>query len=104
MIVYAVRRMLVAVPVLFGVAVISFLLVHAAAGSFVPGLEEARPDLTPQDVERIRHVMGVDQPLYFQFTQWLSEVLRGNLGVSLIDGQPVITTILDRLPNTLVLS
>jgi peptide/nickel transport system permease protein len=104
MLIYIARRLLVAVPVLFVITLITFLLVHAAAGTFVPGLDEARPDLKPEDIVRIRHILGVDQPLPAQYLQWLGALLHGDLGNSLIDGQPVTQLILDRLPNTLELT
>lgn len=103
MILYTVRRILVSIPVLIGVTLITFLLLHATAGSFVPGLE-INPNMRPEDVARIRHSLGLDQPLYLQYIQWFAGLLHGDFGRSLIDGSPVLSHILERLPNTLELT
>lgn len=101
---YLVRRLLAAVPVLLGVTTITFLLMKVTAGSYVPGLD-LDPNLRPEDVARIRHQLGVDQPLYAQYWQWLSGVfLHGDFGRSMLDGSPVLTHILARLPATLELT
>jgi len=100
---YILRRILISIPVLIGVTLITFLLLHATAGSFVPGLE-INPNLRPEDVARIRHSLGLDQPLYLQYIQWLAGLVHGDFGRSLIDGSPVLSHILERLPNTLELT
>ena len=101
---YAVRRLLAAVPVVLGVTTITFLLMKVTAGSYVPGLD-LDPNLRPEDVARIRHQLGVDQPLYVQYWQWLSGIfLHGDFGRSMLDGSPVLTHILARLPATLELT
>lgn len=100
---FILRRLLSAIPVLFGVTLITFLLLHATAGSFVPGLDQ-NPNLKPSDVARISHDLGLDQPLYVQYWTWISGLVHGDLGRSLIDGTPVLTHILERLPNTLELT
>jgi peptide/nickel transport system permease protein len=121
---YLVRRVLVSIPVLIGVTLFTFLLLHATAGSFVPGLDDT-PGLRPEDVERIRHNLGLDQPVHVQYLNWigvsylldsigfgqvlgLEEVRPGLLqldfGRSLIDGSPVVTHIAERLPLTLELT
>lgn len=98
---YAFRRILVSVPVLFGVSIITFTLLHLATGSLVPGLDMSTAD--PADVERIRRNLGLDQPLHVQYLRWIGGVLRGDLGRSLLDGRPVVDHILARLPLTLQL-
>jgi len=99
---YVARRVASSIPVAFGVTLITFLLLHAVAGSFVPGLT-LNPDMTPQDVERIRHNLGLDQPLPVQYFIWITGLLHGDFGHSLIDGTSVTSEILARLPNTLEL-
>jgi peptide/nickel transport system permease protein len=100
---YVTRRIVISVPVLLGVTLITFLLLHAAAGNFVPGLEQ-NPTLSPADVARVRASLGLDAPLYLQYLGWLGGVLHGDLGRSLLDGTPVTGHILERLPNTLELT
>jgi len=100
---YAARRLLASIPVLFGVTLITFLILRLTSGGFVPGLE-LNPELRAEDVARIRHNLGLDEPLALQYLSWLAGLLHGDLGRSLTDGQPVLSHILDRLPNTLELT
>jgi peptide/nickel transport system permease protein len=101
---YALRRFLASIPVVLGVTTITFLLIKVTAGNYVPGLE-LNPELRPEDVARIRHQLGVDQPLYLQYWQWISGIfLHGDFGHSLLDGTPVATHIWIRLPATLELT
>ena len=76
---------------------------HATAGSFLPGLE-LNPNLRPEDIQRIRQNLGLDEPLPVQYWRWLIGLLRGDFGSSILNGRPVLGAILERLPNTLLLS
>ncbi len=98
---YIMRRILASIPVLFGVSIITFGLLHVATGSLVPGVDLSTTD--PADVERIRHNLGLDQPAYVQYAHWVGGALRGDFGQSLVDGKPVMDLILARLPFTLQL-
>lgn len=100
---YAARRLLASVPVLLGVTIITFLILRLTSGGFVPGLE-LNPTLRTEDVERIRHNLGLDAPLPLQYLTWFTGLLHGDFGRSLTDGQPVLDHILERLPNTLELT
>jgi peptide/nickel transport system permease protein len=101
---YALRRLVAAIPVVIGVTTVTFLLMKVTAGSYVPGLD-LNPDLRPEDVARIRHQLGVDQPLYLQYVQWIVGVfLHADFGRSLLDGTPVLQHILVRLPASLELT
>ena len=100
---YAVRRLLAAVPVVIGVTMVTFLLMKVTAGSYVPGLD-LDPNLRPEDLARIRHQLGVDQPIYVQYWQWATGLVRGDFGRSMLDGSPVLSHIASRLPATLELT
>jgi peptide/nickel transport system permease protein len=100
---YVVRRLLAAVPVFIGVTLITFLVMHFTAGSFIPGLD-LNPSIKPQDLARIRANLGLDRPLYVQYVSWLWGILHLDFGRSLVDGSTVTSHILDRLPNTLELT
>lgn len=100
---YAARRVLVSIPVLFGVTVVAFGLMHVAAGNFTPGID-VNPTLTPEDVKNLRANLGLDQPLHVQYWQWITGILHGDFGRSLIDGSRVTSHIVDRLPNTIELT
>jgi peptide/nickel transport system permease protein len=97
------QRVVTTVPVIIGVTLLTFLLMRAAAGSIVPGLGDAS-QLTAEDIERLRRNLGLDRPILLQYLSWLGDLIRGDLGVSMIDGRRISALILDRLPNTLVLT
>lgn len=99
---YAARRLLATVPVVLGVTLVTFLLIHVVAGDFVPGLT-LNPHLSAEDIDRIRTNLGLDEPLYAQYLTWLSSVVTGDLGHSLVDGTPVSTLIGERILATVLL-
>jgi peptide/nickel transport system permease protein len=100
---YVLRRLLAAIPVFIGVTLITFLVMHFTAGSYIPGLD-VNPNLKPQDIARIRANLGLDRPLYVQYATWLWGILHLDFGRSLIDGSTVTSHIFERLPNTLELT
>jgi peptide/nickel transport system permease protein len=101
---YLVRRVLLAVPTLFGITVVVFLLVHLAPGS--PGLGGASSLRRPSGraAEEMRRLYGLDRPLPERFGKWISRVARFDLGDSFVDHRPVSERIREALPNTLVLN
>ena len=100
---YIARRLLASIPALLGITLVTFLLMHATAGSFLPGLE-LNPNLRPEDIQRIRQNLGLDEPLPVQYWRWLTGLVRGDFGSSILNGRPVLGAILERLPNTLLLT
>lgn len=80
----------------------SFFIMKLAPGD--PSQLFFDPNMSPKDMEIIRHNMGLDRPIYVQFFYWLKEVFQGNLGYSYVTGRPVLSMILERLPATLVLT
>jgi peptide/nickel transport system permease protein len=100
---YLIRRFLTLLPLLFIVAVIAFTLVRLTPGD--PAAVVAGPDATPEEVERIRQSMGLDEPLPLQFLQWSRQVfLQADLGTSIIQNQPVLDMIMQRAQPTLLLA
>ena len=95
-------RLAGAIPVLFLVACGIFSLLHLAPGDAAALLSST--DAGPEDVERLRALWGLDQPLYVQFGKFLLNVAQLNLGTSLRYQQPVVTMIAERLPATLELA
>ena len=86
--------------VLLLVSVGTFVLINSAPGG--PTVL-VNPELSPEDVERIRRNLGLDQPLVVQYGKWLGALVQGDLGVSLQYGASVQSVIFSRLPNTLFL-
>jgi len=100
---YVVRRALATIPVVIGVTLITFSLMHATAGSYIPGVD-LNPALKPEDIEAIKRYLGLDRPLYVQYLTWIAGLVHGDFGRSMIDGSTVQSHILDRLPATLELT
>jgi peptide/nickel transport system permease protein len=100
---YLIRRCLAAIPVFIGVTTLTYLTMAASAGDYVPGIT-LDSNLRPGDVERLRANLGLDRPLWLQYITWLLGVLHGDFGRSMTDNLPIIGLLLERLPNTLLLS
>lgn len=99
---FAVRRALQVVPLLLIVSLLVFALIHAAPGGPL-SLYLDNPNVRPQDIERLRRQMGLDQPLPAQYLAWLRAFVVGDWGYSYADGRPVMDRILERAPATLEL-
>jgi peptide/nickel transport system permease protein len=102
---YILRRIIVSIPVLFGITIITFALIHLAPGDPVTGMiDPTLGDFNPELVERERAKLGLDKPLPVQYVLWLGRVLRGDLGYSMINRQPVSDMIGERILSTLRLT
>jgi peptide/nickel transport system permease protein len=98
---YLARRIVQAIPVLFGISLITFVLIYYLPAD--PARMYAGPSATVQTVARIRHELGLDQPLWVQYVRYIERVLHGDLGFSYRKQLPVTMLILTRLPYTLAL-
>lgn len=96
---YFSRRLIGAVPLLVGIAVISFVFMHAMPGG--PRALYGKGRMSEAQREQIRINMGLDQPMPVQLGKWLANLARGDFGVSIIQNRPVSTIILERLEPTL---
>ena len=97
-----VRRIIGAVPVLLGISFLVFLLMHLAPGD--PVMLLLGDNATPDEVARVRHEWGLDQPLLVQYWQFISRAVVGDFGRSLKFGEPVIKLVFERLPATVELA
>jgi peptide/nickel transport system permease protein len=75
--------------VLFGVSVLSFLMIHLVPGDAVQIMLGANADVTPDRIAALRHALGLDQPLVLQYLHWIGGILHGDLGTSVWTGRPV---------------
>jgi peptide/nickel transport system permease protein len=96
------KRLIQALPTVFGIVVITFLLTRALPGD--PAAFFAGPAATPESIAQIRVQLGLDQPLPVQFGRYLEELARGELGQSMTTGQPVAQELVRRLPASLELT
>ena len=99
---YVAQRLVHTLVVLLGVALLTFALIHLTPGD--PVLVMLGQDATPAELERLRHLLGLDQPLYVQFAQYLGRLVSGQMGDSIFQHQPVAKLIGDRLPATVELT
>ncbi|MGY3444626.1 MULTISPECIES: ABC transporter permease [unclassified Bradyrhizobium] len=92
---YLLRRILAAIPVMGVVALFVFLLLRLTPGD--PAAILAGDNATPEQLERIRTSLGLNEPIYIQFYTWVAKLLHGDLGVSLISNKPILEMIGPRL-------
>lgn len=102
MLTFIVRRILTLIPVAFIVLVVTFSLIHLTPGN--PAYTILGEQASPQAVHLLDVKMGLTQPVAGQFVHYVGQVAQGRLGVSLLDGQSVMSLILTRLPVTLELA
>jgi len=96
---YIVRRLLQAVPLLVGVSVLGFAMMQLAPGGPL-AVYTLNPTVSAQDIERIKHIYGLDQPMHTQYLKWASGMFTGNWGYSFFGSRPVREVILERVPAT----
>ena len=99
---YIVRRLLIAIPVLIGISLIVFLMLHSAGGDPAEVKLGARGDQA--SVAKLRHDMGLDRPLAVQYLDYLRGAVHGDLGRSYRSNASVGTEVFDRFPATIELS
>jgi peptide/nickel transport system permease protein len=99
---YAVRKMLMVIPVMLGVSFLVFLMMRVLPGD--PAKTKAGIHATPEMIEQIRHDLQLDKPLPYQYYLFLRDVVQLNFGRSLRSNQPVLQEFLVRYPNTLKLT
>ncbi len=99
---YVVKKLLIGIPVIFGVTIILFYIMYMLPGDPIK-LLLAGERVTPAKIEELRRAWGLDQPVYIQYFYWLLHVVRGDLGVSIVTKEPVTLLISQRLPYTLAL-
>jgi len=99
---YLLRRILLAIPILFGISLVVFVMLHTAGGD--PAVLRLGQNVTPEAVARLRHEMGLDRPLLVQYADFLWHALHGDLGRSYRSNAPVTDDIVTRFPATVELA
>jgi peptide/nickel transport system permease protein len=99
---YIAKRLLQIIPVILGVTIIAFSLIHLAPGD--PARTMLGQHATQQEINEIRAKYGLDKPLYEQYFIWLGNVLHGDLGRSILSHDLVTNEIGSRFPNTIELA
>ena len=99
---YIAKRLLAAIPVLFGLTIIVFLIMAMIPGD--PATAILGSYATPENVERLNRQLGLDKPLWQQYFIWLGNMLQGDFGRSYTLNRPVIDEVLERFSATLILA
>ena len=100
---FVIKRFLFAVPVIWGVVTIVFLLTRARPGDPVETML-SQSGGSPEAVQQLRAQLMLDRPIYVQYGRYLLDLARGDLGRSLLTNRPVSVTLLEQLPSTLLLA
>jgi peptide/nickel transport system permease protein len=100
---YISQRLLQAIPVLIGISVLTFLMLHLVPGDPVLIFAGDKP-MTEERAAELRHQLGLDRPLWVQYWDYSSHALRGDLGRGLRSQRPVLDSIVEALPSTLELT
>ncbi len=102
---YTGKRLLQLIPILFGITLLSFLLMNTGTADVIDVMESNSGGvMSEEEKDALRAELGLDKPLVQQYAVWLGKVLRGDMGKSFVSGQPVFTTFLSRLPATIYLT
>ncbi len=96
-------KLLYLIIMLFIISLISFLAIHLAPNSFFAS-GQLNPNITPESIEQLKAVYGLDKPLYIQFFSWITALLHLDFGISFASGQMVKNEILSRVPITLTIN
>src|SRR5499427_398017 len=99
---YLIRRLVAVIPVLLVVITVIFLMIHLIPGD--PASVMLGPNATPAEVDKLRHAMGLDRPIYQQLITFFARTLRGDLGDSYFLDRPVVQAVTERLEPTLLLT
>jgi peptide/nickel transport system permease protein len=105
---YFVKRLFLVVPTLFGISIVSFLIIHLAPGDPAAlkfgGEDRGNELITAQIIEETRALYGLDQPLFVQYVRWVKRILTFDFGESIRDHRPVIDKLKERIPVSVKLS
>ena len=101
---YLARRIAMIVPMLLGITVITFVVIHLAPGSPVDAVADLNPRASAQARENLRRLYGLDQPLPVQYARWVRRLAVLDLGRSFTDGRPVVQKIRESLPITILIN
>ena len=101
---YILRRLVLAIPILFGITLIDFVLINLAPGDPIIAMIDPAAPVAPGELEVLRENLGLNQPFFIRYTIWLTEALKGNMGYSYVHSVPVMQRIQERLGPTLILT
>jgi len=104
MINYILKRLLQLIPVLIGITIISFIVIHLAPGKPTDMATQLNPKVSQQARERLEKIYGLDKPIYIQYILWVKKIATFDFGKSFVDGRPAIKKISERMPITILIN
>ncbi len=104
MLLYLMKRILMILPMLLGITVITFIVIHPAPGSPIDAVTELNPKASAQARENLKRIYGLDKPLHIQYVEWVRRLAVLDFGNSFTDGRPVLKKIRESLPITILIN
>ncbi len=102
---YVIRRFLQLIPILIGITLLSFVLMHSASADVIDVMEANTGGVLSEEAkQKAREELGLDKPLLQQYAIWIENVLTGDMGTSYVSGKPVFSTFVSKLPATIYLT
>ena len=102
---YVIRRFLQLIPILFGITFLSFLLMYLAGSDAVTEMYSNRGvEVAQEIIDERKAALGLNMPFFQQYLNWLGGMLQGNMGISYVTGEDVLTAFMRKLPATLLLT
>jgi peptide/nickel transport system permease protein len=101
---YITKRLFLMIPLIFGITLITFTVIHLAPGNPVEVQTEMSLKVSAQAKENLKKLYGLDKPLHIQYIDWLERFIKLDFGKSFVDGRKVIDKIIERIPITLTIN
>lgn len=101
---YIIKRLFLIIPILFGITLITFSIIHLTPGGFTTVNMQMDIRTSPDSIARLKSLYGLDKPIHIRYLDWLKRFIFFDFGNSFLDGRPVIDKVLERLPATLLLN
>ncbi|MBL7155861.1 MAG: ABC transporter permease [Candidatus Omnitrophica bacterium] len=101
---YITKRLLQMIPILIGITIISFAVIHLAPGKPTDLMVQLKPNVDLEAREKLNQIYGLDKPIYVQYFNWIKKLARLDFGRSFIDNRPVMEKISERLPVTILIN
>jgi len=101
---YIIRRLIYMIPLVLGISIITFFVLHLTPGKPIELMTDMNMKITSDARQRLVQLYGLDKPWYIQYSRWLVRIIKFDFGNSFRDNRPVIKKIAERLPATLLLN
>ncbi|MGA1791902.1 MAG: ABC transporter permease [bacterium] len=101
---YIARRLFMMIPLILGITIITFVVIHLAPGTPTDIQTQMNPKVSAQARDKLKRIYGLDKPLYQQYLDWLRRLVRMDFGHSFVDGRAVVEKIRDSLPITIIIN